>query len=215
MKKSVYSLVLMDDVVEAVDRLAYSMNTSRSNLINQILAEKVCCITPEKRMRDIFETIESIMANECYQIQNHQSDAMLSIKSSIRYRYRPTVRYCVELYRNPENYLGTLKVSFRTQSVQLINAATEFFNLWNETEEVHLGSLFPDGIPCKTENGRYIRKFSAKSSTEQDTGTAIAEYIKVMDKCLKLYFSEESDSKIAELTDSIYNSYLKGNNLII
>ena len=38
MKKSVYSLVLADDVIEAIDNLAYQMNTSRSNLINQILA---------------------------------------------------------------------------------------------------------------------------------------------------------------------------------
>lgn len=48
MNKSVYSLVLADDVVEAIDRLAYSMNTSRSNLINQILAERVQLLTPEK-----------------------------------------------------------------------------------------------------------------------------------------------------------------------
>ena len=39
MNKSVYSLVLMDDVVEQIDRVAYEMNTSRSNMINQILAE--------------------------------------------------------------------------------------------------------------------------------------------------------------------------------
>lgn len=46
--KSVYSLVLADDVVEAIDRLAYSMNTSRSNLINQILAERVQLLTLKK-----------------------------------------------------------------------------------------------------------------------------------------------------------------------
>ena len=55
MKKSVYSLVLMDDVVKAIDQMAYENNTSRSNLINQILAEKVMLITPEMRMRDIFD----------------------------------------------------------------------------------------------------------------------------------------------------------------
>ena len=41
MKKSVYSIVLADDVVEAIDEMAYSLGTSRSNLINQILAERV------------------------------------------------------------------------------------------------------------------------------------------------------------------------------
>ena len=35
--KSVYSLVLSDDVVAAVDRAAYGLGTSRSNLINQLL----------------------------------------------------------------------------------------------------------------------------------------------------------------------------------
>ena len=68
MKKSVYSLVLMDDVVEAIDRLAYERNTNRSNLINQILAESVNFVTPEMRMRDIFTQLENILSESCYQI---------------------------------------------------------------------------------------------------------------------------------------------------
>lgn len=58
LKRSVYSLVLSDDVIEAIDNMAYSLNTSRSNLINQILAEKVSLITPEKRMDSIFNEIK-------------------------------------------------------------------------------------------------------------------------------------------------------------
>ena len=38
MKKSVYSLTLMDDVINAIDKLAYKSNTNRSNMINTILA---------------------------------------------------------------------------------------------------------------------------------------------------------------------------------
>ena len=52
MSKSVYSLVLSDDVVAAVDRAAYGLDTSRSNLINQLLADYVSFITPEKRRKD-------------------------------------------------------------------------------------------------------------------------------------------------------------------
>lgn len=54
MSKSVYSVVLMDDVVDAVDRLAYEAGTNRSNMINRILAEYVQLATPEQRMQDIF-----------------------------------------------------------------------------------------------------------------------------------------------------------------
>ena len=46
MSKSVYSVVLMDDVVDAVDRLAYEAGTNRSNMINRILAEYVQLATP-------------------------------------------------------------------------------------------------------------------------------------------------------------------------
>lgn len=216
MKKSVYSLVLMDDVVDAVDKLAYSMNTSRSNLINQILAEKVCCITPEKRMKDIFQQIERLMSDgECYQIQNQPSDAMMSIKSPVRYKYRPTVRYAVELYRNPSDSLGKLKVSFRTQSSQLIAVATDFFILWADTETKYIGNCFSDGIPFKIENGRYQRKFTAVSGSATDLGTAIAEYIQVMDRCLKLYFSEINSNNFIKSVENIYSAYLKSSNLII
>ena len=38
MKKSVYSLVLSDDVIAAVDRAAYQNGLSRSAMINRILA---------------------------------------------------------------------------------------------------------------------------------------------------------------------------------
>lgn len=50
MGKSVYSLVLMDDIVAAVDRLAYQQGTSRSNMVNRILAEYVQMDTPENRI---------------------------------------------------------------------------------------------------------------------------------------------------------------------
>ena len=45
----------MDDVIRAVDEQAYRLGTSRSNLINQILAEHLSCVTPEMR-RHIFRT---------------------------------------------------------------------------------------------------------------------------------------------------------------
>ncbi len=53
MNRSIYSLLLMDDVIRAVDQLAYAQNTSRSNMVNQILAEHLSVKTPEQRMHDI------------------------------------------------------------------------------------------------------------------------------------------------------------------
>mgnify|MGYP006344792163 CR=1 FL=1 len=56
MHKSLYSLMLMDDVIKAIDRLALQQSTNRSNLVNQILAEYVSMTTPEKRVNNIFKS---------------------------------------------------------------------------------------------------------------------------------------------------------------
>ena len=41
MKKNMYSLMLAEEVIREVDKLAEQNNTNRSNLVNQILAEYV------------------------------------------------------------------------------------------------------------------------------------------------------------------------------
>ena len=45
--KSVYSLVLSDDVVAAVDRAAYGLGPSRSKLLIELLADFVSFLTPD------------------------------------------------------------------------------------------------------------------------------------------------------------------------
>ena len=59
MKKNVYSLVLSEDVVHEIDKLAYQRGTNRSNMVNQILAEYASLITPEKRMSHLLAAISN------------------------------------------------------------------------------------------------------------------------------------------------------------
>ena len=53
MKKNMYSLMLAEEVIREVDKLAEQNNTNRSNLVNQILAEYVSLTTPEKHIQNI------------------------------------------------------------------------------------------------------------------------------------------------------------------
>ena len=61
MKKTLYSLMLSEEVVREVDALAHRLGTNRSNLINQILAEYVDLVTPERRINDVLSAIEQLM----------------------------------------------------------------------------------------------------------------------------------------------------------
>ena len=150
MNRNIYSLLLMDDVVQAVDRMAYAKNTSRSNMINQILAEYLSVKTPEQRTHDIFQRIQMLMDRQsAFQIQLQASDAMLSMRTALAYKYRPTVRYSVELYRSDPQILGELRVLARTQSAALLQLLDSFFRLWQSLENSRLSQLYPAGVPCR------------------------------------------------------------------
>ena len=58
-----YSLMLAEDVIREVDRLAAENRTNRSNLVNQILAEYVSLVTPEMHIRNIFDAVESLIGD--------------------------------------------------------------------------------------------------------------------------------------------------------
>ncbi|SFC22280.1 hypothetical protein [Ruminococcus albus] len=207
MNKSVYSLVLADEVVEAIDRMAYSMNTSRSNLINQILAERVSLMTPEMRMRQIFSEIEQLM-DPRFLFIDQPSDSMIAIKSPVRYKYKPTLRYSLELSRDMQGKVGRLKVSFRTKSEQLTAAANGFFELWLKLENKYLRKVFPDGVPAQTENGRYTRDLYspiAEHLSDKEIAGAVAGYIRLMDSCIQTYFDGLTEGR--DRSDEIGAAY--------
>ena len=197
MKKAVYSLVLSEDVVDAVDRMAYAQGTSRSNLINQILAKAVGYVTPERRMADILQTLSQQMTG-MFQLQTQATDGMLTIRSPLRYRYKPTIRYRVELYRQPEQAIGVLHASFRTQSKALIGDAEAFFRTWAALE-TQCGHCTAEDY--RIAEGCWDRRFTVRADLRTDSetvGTAIGEYIKQVDAALKAYFAALPDKKAAE-----------------
>lgn len=218
MKKSVYSLVLMDDVVEAIDEMAYSMNTSRSNLINQILAERVSYVTPEMRMKDIFSRIEHLMDSR-FQLLEQPSEAMMSLKSPLKYKYKPTIKYSVELFRSFEGCVGRLKVSFRTQSRQLIEAINQFFVMWQRIENKYLSKIFSSGVPWEINYVNFTRDFYAPDQTKLTDGAiadAIGAYIFLLDECIKLFFDKINNPEISEtLIEDKYCEHLKKGLIIL
>lgn len=220
MKKSVYSLVLSDDVIEAIDRLAYSKGTSRSAMINGILAEAVSYTTPEKRMNDIFGAIESLMGSTGFQIQPQPSDAMLSIRSALKYKYKPVIRYGLELYRSFDKTIGQLRVSFRTQSETLKSDLTDFLKLWAELENKYIIKFFPEGISYTIDDGKFTRTFRLPEAIEHrsddEIARAISEYIKMFDEILKIYFANiENRRAAAQLSVERYYEYLENGIVII
>lgn len=186
MHKSIYSLVLADDVVAAVDEMAYRLHTSRSNLINQILAERLSCVTPEMRMQAVFSRMEEL-ANS-FRILEQTSAHMLSLQSRLDYKYKPTVQYFVELYRVPKDGEdGRLRVQLRTQNQTLITVLEQFFRLWTALEEHYIPAA--KGTVYRVSPGRLERSIRNPGVEEDALGELIGGYVRLFDKYLKAYFA--------------------------
>ena len=216
MKKNLYSLTLSDEVVREVDALAHRMGTNRSALVNRILAEYVSVPTPERRWNDIFEAIEELMTppRELVPFFAPGSSTM-SLKSSLSYKYRPTVKYEVDLGGGNEWTMGTLNIVFRTQSASLIAAMTNFFRLWVQIEDKCLAPLLGSSIACSLYDGRFVRPLAmprGKSLTADDVAGAISTYVQLFDRLLKGYLDGSLSANDVEMA---YRGDLRGRALLI
>ena len=209
MKKTLYSLMLNDEVVREVDALAHSLGTNRSNLINQILAEYVNYTTPERRINDVLSAISELMAPSRELVPFFAPNSFsMSLKSSLEYKYRPTVKYEVELYRGAGETIGELSVVFRTQSAALIASMSEFFRLWKRIEDLHLAAATGMKIDYALYDGKFVRSLSApdRDCTAEELAGAISEYIKLFDKLMKHYLTGRLDAREVE---AAYFSYMR------
>lgn len=212
--KNVYSIVLSSDVVEKIDRLAYENGTNRSNMINQILAEYVSYTTPEKRFREIFRHMQDMLEGGGFKVLE-PSDTMFSLRSALAYKYNPTVRYGVELYRGEAEEIGELRVSLRTQNAGLVLYMTQFYRLWTKIEQSYRGD-----VAATAADGKYSRRLAlydkAGGSHEIDIGHVIAAYIDAFDRALKMFFYHlESPSAAASGVEEIYRRYVLENKVLV
>ena len=214
MKKSVYSVVLADDVIAKVDRMAYLNNTNRSNMINQILAEYVSLVTPEKRISSIFDELaRQLYSGETFSELSPPTSSVMSIRTALSYKYNPTVKYSIELYREPELTQGVIKVSTRTTNPALLSKMLEFYNIWAELEYAY-GFTGKDTF----ENGVFRRpiihrenKFAGEHAKHGlSAGELIAAYVYLFDSAMKMYFSDNLDG-----IRPAYEDYIDNNSEII
>ncbi|MBQ2711775.1 MAG: ribbon-helix-helix protein, CopG family [Clostridia bacterium] len=215
MKKNMYSLMLTEEVVREVDKLAARQGTNRSNLVNQILAEYVSFITPEKRTGDIFAFVkEGLSGYGDYDFVLAPHDMTMSVKSALSVKYRPTVKYDVQLFRSDEECMGELRVIFRTQSVELLRSLSRFFVAFVEMERKYLRRYFPwNESSYRLDDSRFVRRFRAPKSGSGNEGRAIVAYIRMFDDELKGVLSGRYVS--VEDMESRYLVYLNGDTDII
>lgn len=217
MGNSIYSLVLSDEVVDAVDALAHGNGLSRSAMINRILAERVAMTTPEMRLQEILEAVRGAM-DDCFVLTEMPGSGTLCARSSLKYRYKPTARYSVEIYSRNGKKAGEIRVSFRTQNAELIEALGRFFGCWIELEKKYISRALSDDIVFTINAGKFTRTLNMPRENISDDalGEAVADYMAMIDGTMKEYFGALPDENEARAAaENYYKTAIEKQKFII
>lgn len=207
MAKKIYSLLLNDDVVEQIDNLAIKQGISRSNMVNRILGEYFSCDTPEQRMQDIFSRVQQLIdPHSSMRFSNMPSASMACVLSALPCRYKPTVKYNVELI-DDDKYIGRLRVSLRSQNSQLLYNIENFYTLFQQLELYNVGKR-----SSNVDNGRFVRLLEKPNAmTYTEVAEAITGYINMLDELLSVFFIGNCSDGCIDDVKRIYANYLKNN----
>lgn len=212
MSKSLYSLMLNDDLVRELDMLAHRLGTNRSNLVNRICAEYLDYTTPESRINDVLSALDALMqpSRELVPFFAPHSGSM-SLKSSLDYRYRPTIRYELSLSAGGR---GELAVVFRTTSGALLQQMELFFGLWKQLEDKYRAALGLSPRSFALSEGRFTVGLSLpdKAVSADELANAISAYISIFDSLLKDFIAGRAG--VHEIEERYY-SYLKNSSVLI
>jgi len=213
MKKSVYSITLFDDVVREVDRTAYRAGLTRSGLINKILAEHLELATPETRRNDIFTSLARLMSgDESFLINSDSGESLFAVKSSIRFKYNPTIRYSVVLYPEEREFFGEIRAQLRTRNSNLISELDVFFAMWQKLEDAYFGVRLSD-----FGGGKFVRRLrTPQISGAEQLGKCAADYIRLLNRGISAHFELYPDiNASAAYVSKLYRDYVNMKNNIV
>ena len=215
MAKRLYSLMLNEEVVHAVDYEAHRLGTNRSALIDRVLAEYFAVPTAQKMINDIFGEIDALLSSsEALKTFFAPDSATLSVKSALSYKYRPTLKYELTLDNSPSDKLGDISVIYRTQSLLLLSQLRDFFRLWTAAEQSLLERNKAEKTDYALYDNRFVRSIvlpKNKNYSAQQIAEALSDYVELLDNSIKAYLNGADDEKII----NAYIDYLKNSDLII
>ena len=209
--KNLYSLILSDEVIKRIDDVAMATGTNRSNLINQILADYVSYTTPEMRIKNILEQINAFFDGTEFTLPSVISGKSLSMKTSLDCKYRPTIHYSVELYRNKDESIGELRVLYRINLQELLYNLVAFFDLFIGLEKKYL----KHNVNYNVAPGKFVRRFIIPQQIDypyENVARAISDYVKNFDYIMKNYLMNKY--KTIEQMENDYKIYLSKSILI-
>lgn len=195
--RSLYSILLDDDLIAAVDRLAQRNGITRSAMIESLISDRISYISPRNRINEIFDDIDRLMSGvDGFTSWTEPDRTAYQLKSGMA-RYRPSVRYKVKIYDHMAGSdFGELDVRIRSDEPAVLAAEEEFFRAFCRLERIYLAGAIPDDISCSLDmrTGRFrrgLRLAAGVDHSSSEIAQKITDYVNMLDTLMKRWFGRE------------------------
>lgn len=209
--KSVYSLVLSDEVVELIDRQAASQGFSRSAYVEHLLASQVNLQTPQATARQMLELVRLATGQRGLRTVS-ASQTGLTLRTALNYKYNPAMQYVLETRGGRIQ----LRVWLRSQNRELGAVFLQFVELWMKMEIEGLPQPPAPPLSRQAENRFWRELRLAPGQDAHQYAQAVTGYIGLMDDCMQTFFGSLDDRNTAcDAAQALYNTALAQNAFLL
>ncbi len=196
MGSQIYSIVVRDEIMEPLDSRARRRGASRSQMINEILAEYFNLVTPQTKINLVMDQIEGMIQGVSgWQFLSKAKGSSIQCRTSIGYKYNPKVRFILELTGKDQNRLATLKIVSRTQNPHFYQHLMRLFSLIETIEEYDPTGFRLHSVKrgmFEDQGNRFVRDFYydwMHENLEVDhLADFLANYMKMIHEAMNTYF---------------------------
>lgn len=182
MTKSIYSLLLSDEIVGKLDEAAAKNGLSRSAMADWILSEYFGYATDDCDMRNVWSQIERILDGVGHmKFVNNAQTNMAQIVTGLPFKYSPKVVYKLELSQR-RGVVAVVSLNTRTQNERLSALLDAFYKRLAVLE-----MQFLKNVSAECEGGKYVSVLFGDPKGCEQTAYEIAEYVYTLDQMLKLW----------------------------
>lgn len=217
MSKQVYSLVLSEQVMGLIDREALMKGSNRSQMVNDILCRALGLSTPDIKMNQVMDMmLEALRAHEGMQMVSASHGNTLQLRTTVSYKYKPKLKYVIEMNSKANPLLATLRIYSRTTSEPFLQALVMFFGYLTEFEEQIEATIGHHSVRSSGyvfDDNKFSKRFECDWTASEVSSEAIAaylsNYIQFLDDGLKLYFEHYGNWRyIDKQMLALYRKYM-------
>ena len=190
---------ILDGMMQRLQLMSHERDVPVNDLIDRALGDFLSVHETGINLFDVLGSIENHLTGLKHfvtdvDLYNHA----ISVKSPIRYVYRPELKYRITVEQNDRISIGKMSVVLRSNDMNTIRCFSAFVSLWISLEEKYI--RLRERIEYISDAGYFERKVYLPANDRQVSGQAIGEavsdYISVFDELLKTYFARPEGKEI-------------------